>query len=337
MSAPEGRGAPAQRAAWLLRWYPKAWRSRYGEEFTELLICDIAERPRSGSRTADVIRGGIVARLADAGLCGCAPEAAPQARAGLASLACCVAVFLGFGGAMWSQLTIGWQWSAPDTAAAVATLVMSAAMGVFAVLALLAALPVAWTVVARIACGRAKGLRSGLLGPSVLFLAGLAIVVAGGRHFGNGWPGTGGHPWARHGLVPGGVAAFSWASTLSVSSFWAHPAALAAFPAAELAWMTVSPLALAGAVTGAATAVRRVELSPAVLRYQARLAVAACVTMAVFLGGGCAWTADRTPRPGNLFHAGVIDVAGLVVMTLALAVGRQAARHASRQARAGAR
>ena len=330
----------------MLRWYPKAWRSRYGEEFTELLISDIAERPRSWSRTADVIRGGIVARLADAGLCGCAPEAAPQARAGLASLACCVAVFLGFGGAMWSQLTIGWQWSAPDTRGAVATFVMSAAMLVFAVLALLAALPVAWTVVARtvvarIACGRAKGLRSGLLGPSVLFLAGLAIVVAGGRHFGNGWPGTGGHPWARHALVPGGVAAFSWASTLSVSSFWAHPAALAAFPAAELAWMTLSPLALAGAVTGAATVVRRVELSPAVLRYQTRLAVAACVTMAVFLGGGCAWTADRTPRPGNLFHAGVIDVAGLVVMTLALAVGRQAARHAARgvpgRARAGAR
>ena len=37
--------------------------------------------------------------------------------------------------------------------------------------------------------------------------------------------------------------------------------------------------------------------------------------------------------PGNLFHAGAIDVAGLVVMTLALAVARQAAR----QARAGAR
>ena len=69
-----GPGAPdpaAQRAARLLRWYPKAWRSRYGEEFTELLISDIDERPRSQSRTADVIRGGIVARLADAGLCGC--------------------------------------------------------------------------------------------------------------------------------------------------------------------------------------------------------------------------------------------------------------------------
>lgn len=342
MSEPEGRGAPAPRAARLLRWYPKAWRSRYGEEFTELLISDIAERPRAWSRTADVVRGGIVARLADAGLCGCGPGTAPQVQASLASLACCAAVFLGFGGAMWSQLTIGWQWSAPDTAGAVATFVMSAAMGVFAVLALLAALPVAWTVVGRIARGRRRGLPGpSLLGPSLLFVAGLVIVVAGGRHFGNGWPGTGGHSWARHGLVPGGVAAFSWASTLSVSSFWAHPAALAEFPVAELAWMAVSPLALACVVTGVATALRRVELSPVVLRAQTRLAVAACAAMAVFLGGGGAWIADRTPRPGNLFHAGAIDVAGLVVMTLALAVGQQAARQAvrraPRRARAGPR
>ena len=65
-------------------------------------------------------------------------------------------------------------------------------------------------------------------------------MAVGGRHFGNGWPGTGGHPWAHPGPVPGGVAAFCWASTLAVSSFWAHPAALAAFPAAELAGMSAA-------------------------------------------------------------------------------------------------
>jgi hypothetical protein len=326
LSAP---GPAAQRAARLLRWYPKAWRSRYGEEFTELLISDIGERPRSRSRTADVIRGGIVARLAGAGLCGCAPEAAAQVRASLAALACCAAVFIGFGGAMWSQLTIGWQWSEPDTVGTtVATVVMSGAMLVFGVLALLAALPVAWGVVSRMA----RGGRRGLLGPSALFLVGLAVVVVGGRHFGNGWPGTGGHPWARQGLVPGGVAAFSWASTLSVSSFWAHPAALASFPSAELAWMALSPLAVAGVVVGVATAVRRTELAPGVLGFEIRLGIAACVTMAVFLGGCCAWIIDRAPGPGNLFHPGAIDVAGTVVMTVALAVAWQAVG----QARTGA-
>ena len=73
---------------------------------------------------------------------------------------------------MWSQLTIGWQWSAPDTAGtAVATVVMSGAMLAFAVLALLAALPVARTVAARIARGQDRS----LLVPSALFLAALAV------------------------------------------------------------------------------------------------------------------------------------------------------------------
>jgi hypothetical protein len=195
-------------------------------------------------------------------------------------------------------------------------------------MALLAALPVAWAVLTRLARGQARRLAV----PSALFLAGLAVMTVGGRHFGNGWPGTGGHPWARTGLVPGGVAAFSWASTLSVSSFWAHPAALAAFPAAELTWMALSPLALACLVAGVATAVRRAELSPALLCFEGRLAAAACVTMAVFLGAGGAWLASRTAPPGSLFHPGAIDVAGLAVMTLTLGVACQAARQ-SRRAR----
>ena len=130
---------------------------------------------------------------------------------------------------------------------------MTGTVLVLGLVALLAVLPVAWTAASRLARGQARVLAV----PSALFLAGLAVMIVGGRHFGNGWPGTGGHPWARTGLVPGGVAAFAWASTLSVSSFWAHPAALAAFPAAELAWMVLSPLALACLVAGAATAVRR--------------------------------------------------------------------------------
>jgi hypothetical protein len=52
--------------------------------------------------------------------------------------------------------------------------------------------------------------------------------------------------------------------------------------------------------------------------------------MAVFLGGACAWVTAWVPGP---FHPGTIDVAGLVVLTAALAVGRQAAV----QAGAGAR
>jgi hypothetical protein len=48
--------------------------------------------------------------------------------------------------------------------------------------------------------------------------------------------------------------------------------------------------------------------------------------MAVFLAGCCAWIVDGGAGPRNLFHAGAIDVAGAVVMTIAFAAARQAAR-----------
>jgi hypothetical protein len=310
---------PAGRAARLVRWYPRSWRDRYGEEFTELLISDMQERPRSFLRTADVIRGGIVARLAVAGLCGFAADAAGRVRASLVSLACCLSVFLGFGAAIWSQLTIGWQWSESSGGAATAAIIVtSATMLAFLVLALLATAPVVWVVGRRIARGRGRD----LLLPAAVVLVSAAFVFAGGRHFGNGWPGTGAH----RGFVPGGLAAFTWASTLSVSSYWAHPSALAAFPVAELAWMAVSPLAVAGAVVGAAITVRRADLPRAVLRYETRLAAAACAAMPALLAGCCCWIAGGGGTP--LFHAGAIDVIAVIVMTVTLVAAHRAARQA---------
>ena len=52
----------------MLRWYPREWRARYGEEFTELLVSDMSERSRSVRTPADVAVNGIVAGLAYAGL-----------------------------------------------------------------------------------------------------------------------------------------------------------------------------------------------------------------------------------------------------------------------------
>jgi hypothetical protein len=40
----------ARKAERLLRWYPRPWRDRYEAEFTELLMADISERPRSPRR-----------------------------------------------------------------------------------------------------------------------------------------------------------------------------------------------------------------------------------------------------------------------------------------------
>src|ERR1019366_8886281 len=261
---PEAGTPPgSRRAHWLLRWYPRNWRARYGEEFTELLIAEFAEKPRSWGRAA----------------------------------------------------AVGWEWAPPAApGAAIAMAVMSAAMLLFTVLAVLAAAP----AVAAAALASVRGQASMLRRPILLMAGGALVLILGGRHFGNAWPGTGARWWPHQGLVPGGVAAFSWACTLSVTSYWAHPAALASFPAAELAWMAVSPAAMLCLVTGAAQVVRRVRFSPRVLRHEAWVGSAALVGMAAFAGGALCWVIERGPEPQGpgpqgLFRAGHIDAAGLAV------------------------
>jgi hypothetical protein len=317
------RDRPAQRARRLLRCYPRSWRTRYGEEFVELLVADLEERPGCWRRSADVVRAGITARFAAAGLAGSALEPEDQLRSSLGWLAGLLAVFLAFGLAMWSQLTIGWQWAAPATAGTtVATVVMSVAVMLLAVLALAALVP----LLAAVCKGIFHDRRRGLALPAGVLAGASAFLVAGARHFGNGWPGTGGHPWAHQGLVPGGIAAFSWASTLSVTAYWGHPAALGRFPASELAWMVASPPALAAAVAATVKLVRRVELPPVVQRLEALLGALTCVVMAAFLAGAGCWELEGGPGPRELFHAGAIDVAGIAVISAVLALATRVVR-----------
>ena len=73
------------------------------------------------------------------------------------------------------------------------------------------------------AAASVRGRARRLLPPLLLSVGGIAVLVVGTHHFANGWPGTGGHAWGRQGIVPGGVAAYAWASTLFVTSYWAHP------------------------------------------------------------------------------------------------------------------
>jgi len=343
----------ARSAARLLRWYPAAWRDRYGAEFAELLIADIEERPRSTARTLDVARGAITARLADAGLTGFPLRAATagaaggaagadphrQVRASLATIGAALAVCLAFGAAMQSQLTIAWEWSTTGVASAAdpnppfiplvagfATLISYAAMLAIGLLAIAAAIPVVVTVAVRLAAGAGRRLAL----PAAVFAAAVAVLFAGGRQFENGWVGTGGH----NGIIPGGVAAFEWATSLWVSAYWAHPGALAAFPLAERAWMAVTPCALAAAALAAATVVRRAGLSGRVLAFEARVATAACALMVLFLLVMACWVAIGA-EGAPLFRPGLIDAAAAGALALALAAAIRARATAMRGLRPG--
>ncbi|MGI9007854.1 MAG: hypothetical protein ACR2FU_16920 [Streptosporangiaceae bacterium] len=286
MTAAEGPAPPGRR--WLLACYPRSWRQRYGQEFAELLIAEQAERGRSWRHDADIAAAGLRARLASAGLGGHPLDPAAAARAGLATIAVSLSAAAIAGAAVWSRLAIGLQWSSPGTPGLVEAMdLISAALALIAVSTLLAAAPVVRAGVLAIARGQARALRR----PVGLIAAGAGVLIIGGRHFQNGWPGTGGHLLIQHGMVPGGLAAFGWAATMWVTSYWAHPGALAAFPPGQVAWMAVSPAATGCLVAGAGA--DQVPLLRAGLIGQASLAVLALAAIA----GACAtrqsWAASR--------------------------------------------
>jgi hypothetical protein len=301
-----------RRARRLVRLYPRAWRARYGEEFTQFLIDDLADRPRSPARTADVLRSGVMARLARAGLADdTLMETHQQVRAGLGAVSLAVSTFLAVGIALWSQLTIGWQWSEPSVPATrTAMLVMSGTMLVFVLLAVLAVTPLAWILCRELA----RMPRLELVSPLIAGTIGSIVLIVGAVHFGHGWPGTGGHPWAGRDIVPGAVARFCWAATLWMNAYWAHPSALASFPASEIAWMIASPVALTAALTGAAKTVRRLPLGARLIRYEAWLGLTAGVAMGAFLAGAGSWIITGGSAPRGLFRVGAIDLIGLVLM-----------------------
>jgi hypothetical protein len=335
-----------------MRWYPRAWRDRYAEEFAELLVSDIADRPSSLARTIDVARGGLCARLASAGMTGFtlhgradgeqdpAAARARHAAASLGTLGAAGAVFLIVGAAQWSQLLVSWVWAArlrqqhpagpPEllTADRNATLGTSAAILALLALGIVAVLPVIATVTARLVRPRFAAERNRLAAPAAVLAASLAAVVIGGRSLENNWTGTGG----LHSPVPGGLAAFIWAVTLFVSAYWAHPGMLAAFPAAERDWMAASPLLLAVAIASAAILVRRTGLAPGVARFEARLGLACCALMTAFVALCAAWLAADGPLAAHptMSHGGWVNVASTAVLALSLPAALQAARTATR-------
>ena len=316
-----GRAALERRAQRLLRWYPRSWRRRYGAEFAELLIAELAEQPRSWRRTLDVARGGLLARCTVAGLTSHELPAGDQFRASLAALCCAVAMTGSLGVFMLAQLATGWQWSvsrAPGTTAG--TLIMAGAAAGLGLTGLAAAGPAGWH--AALTAVRQRDVRPALaLG---LTLVSAAVLVLGTRHFQNGWPGTGGTGPER-GLVPGGLAAFGWASTLSVSAYWVHPGQWGAFPQAEIAWMTLSPLAWASLIPGAASTARKLGPSPRLRAYLTRLGVAAAVAAIAFVAGAGCWVLARGPAGAAVFRPGLIDAGGLAAMAAAAVLALRSA------------
>jgi hypothetical protein len=73
------------RATRLLRWYPPAWRERYGEEFADHLEQEFADRRVDPRRSLNVAYKGLVSRADDIGLANASLSPGGQTRAALAT------------------------------------------------------------------------------------------------------------------------------------------------------------------------------------------------------------------------------------------------------------
>lgn len=314
-----------RRARRLLACYPRRWRERFGEEFEQLLIDEMRERPRSIQRACDVAAHGAWARLVDAGIVGRGFAPPLQAWIALRALALITAVFVVLGTGMWAQLTVSWQWSAPSAAGTrTAMWLMSGALICLSVLLLLAFVVVSSSVVAAAVRGRARVARMSW----TLSIACGVVFCVGCHHFGALWPGSGGHPWAGRGLVPGAVARPAWAATLWISAYWAHPGALRHFPISEVAWMAVSPFLFATRLAGALHAVRHLVLPMVALRCLALLGALGVALATLFLAGATDWVLSGPSGPHGLFEVGVIDELVLLLFTIALMAAGHTARRA---------
>jgi hypothetical protein len=173
--------------------------------------------------------------------------------------------------------------------------------------------------------GVASGSRPAM--PLAVIAAATAVLVAGVRRFAASWPGTGGHPWRHHALVPSGPASWAWSATRGITTYWLHPRELGRFSAAEVAWMAISPLAFAALGVAVAVLLRRLELGPRTLRYLAGVTRVAVGAFGVLLVGVACWVlAGVAPGPTDIYRVGLVERLGLLAMVGLLGVAVQASR-----------
>ncbi len=292
----------------LLRWYPAAWRQRYGEELVALI-----EESYPGARIPwrcrlALLRSGLSERLRAGGLLG--PASAAGARNGSLLVLWAWAVFM-VAGAGFANLADGWYRSVPVAGrtlpAAGYALVAGAALAGGAVVA-----------VAACVCAPA--------------------VMAFGRR--GGWPQMRRLVWPAATVTVVTAAAVTamaaWAGTLDTAdrngALWTYSAY------ASLVALLITATIASWTATAAAAA-RRVGLGAVVLRRCAGLAVALTGVMAVLAAGtGLWWAAIESRAPSFLGNGGnpaarpvppeLVVIGALMIAGLALAVagsGRAAA------------
>jgi hypothetical protein len=244
----------------LPRWYPRAWRERYGDELAALIEDEFAGRRPGARDVAAIARAGLAERVRSATLLGARGNAAERARGGALTVlaAWCATTLAGAAFAKSAEHVASSLAPARRAGAQVAYVVVVAG-GVIGLVAILVgaavAAPSAWR---SWRAGRLADLRprarvaSVLVGVAALSLAGLA----------------------------------EWAAHLSVAQ---RNGADGAYAAVAVTWAVLVSAAVAGCGAWAVGVGGRCDLSRTALRAERVLAAVAALGAAAVAAGVVAW------------------------------------------------
>jgi hypothetical protein len=247
----------------LLKWYPLSWRIRYGDEFVAYVEDTLdGARPTPGFLFS-VAAGALRERGHQSGLVGQRSTPAAQSRAGSLLVLCAWSAFI-FAGASFSKLSEHFARAMPVGSASPAR--------------------IGFDIVA--ACG-ALGMILVLVGAIVALPSFAAFLRSGG------WTTT------RRPLLTALAISVLALGTLFPLAQWAHHLTGAqrnggdgTYSLAFVAWALVIALALGSGVRAAVRCVASMEISPRVLRVEARLAMALSFLMVAMTAGAVLWWAE---------------------------------------------
>lgn len=286
----------------LLRFYPKGWRARYGEELRALIV-DMTDGGRVAWRMrADVATAGVRERLRGGGI--------GDARGGGRLVLWAWALFV-LAGAIVAKSSEHWQSALPAGGHAAATAAFTALIAIAIVASVLVLAGIALAVPSLVAFLRAGGWPA--IRASILTAGALTVV-----------------------LVAATAALAAWAHGLTLRARNGHDAL---YGAAFLTWVALAAACLLAWTRAATFTADWLNLSPTTLQLHARLAPAVTFAMATMTAATIVWwavVAAASPAaltggaPSSHASAAVPSlVVAVIVMLLATGLGSVGARRAA--------
>jgi len=327
-----------RRAMRLLRWYPPAWRERYGEEFADHLEQEFADRRVDLRRSLDIAYKGLVARVGDIGLSTSAVSPGGQTRAALGTSFVLMALTAVLALNFWSWAMLMWSARTYHPIPVDATTgILTVATGLLLLVLGVMVLIVLVSAVRQIVRGRGRR----IVTPLVFAVGSGAFLSYSVRWLPNmlarySHMFQGGYRWTHPGPAAYGLAFIAHQVTQPWISMW-NPG-ISGEPTSQAVMNELAPLAVLVFAVAMTFLVRRVELPRIGERLGSVTVVLLSILSGVFLLTLVAWFTAGGPiyaafgETGNI--AGVAYLVFLALVTVLVArSGLLARKNESRHAR----